>query len=110
ISEAVANMLPRGEPPERGGMSKLGTLVDTKSEAFDKNTEAFSGLVEELRKLSAEARRGGGEKAQRRHRERGKLLVRERIDRLLDPGSLWYVRRKGSRGGDSHGGRPRLPA
>src|SRR5215217_889036 len=89
MSAAVANMLPRGEPPERGGMSKLGTLVDTKSEAFEKNTEAFSGLVEELRKLSAEARRGGGKKAQGRHRERGKLLVRERIDRLLDPGTAF---------------------
>jgi acetyl-CoA carboxylase carboxyltransferase component len=89
MSEAVANMLLRGEPPERGGMSKLGTLVDTKSEAFEKNAEAFSGLVEELRKLSAEARRGGGKKAQSRHRERGKLLVRERIDRLLDPGTAF---------------------
>jgi 3-methylcrotonyl-CoA carboxylase beta subunit len=66
-------------------MSKLGTLVDTKSEVFEKHTEAFSQLVDELREISAEARRGGGEKAQRRHKERGKLLVRERIERLLDP-------------------------
>src|SRR5919107_1107455 len=66
-------------------MSKLGTLVDTKSEAFAESAEAFSGLVDELRERSAEARRGGGEKAQRRHRERGKLPVRERIERLLDP-------------------------
>jgi 3-methylcrotonyl-CoA carboxylase beta subunit len=87
--EAVANMLPRGEPPERGGMSKLRTLVDTKSEAFATNTEAFSGLVDELCEISAEARRGGGEKAQRRHRERGKLPVRERIERLLDPGTAF---------------------
>src|SRR5215210_1670056 len=65
-------------------MSKLGTLVDTKSEAFAESTERFGALVEELRERSAEARRGGGEKAQRRHRERGKLPVRERIERLLD--------------------------
>jgi 3-methylcrotonyl-CoA carboxylase beta subunit len=70
-------------------MSKLGTLVDSKSEAFEKNAEAFSGLVDELRKHSAEARRGGGEKAQRRHRERGKLPARERIERLLDPGTAF---------------------
>jgi 3-methylcrotonyl-CoA carboxylase beta subunit len=82
-------MLPRVEPPERGGMSKLGTIVDTRSEAFEKNAEAFSGLVDVLRKHSAEARRGGGEKAQRRHRERGKLPVRERIERLLDPGTAF---------------------
>jgi 3-methylcrotonyl-CoA carboxylase beta subunit len=70
-------------------MSTLGTFVDTKSEAFEKNTEAFLRLVDELRKHSAEARRGGGEKAQRRHRERGKLPVRERIERLLDPGTAF---------------------
>jgi len=66
-------------------MSKLGTLVDTKSEAFAESAEAFEVLLSELREHSAEARRGGGEKAQRRHRERGKLPVRERIERLLDP-------------------------
>jgi 3-methylcrotonyl-CoA carboxylase beta subunit len=70
-------------------MSKLATLVDTKSETFEKNTEVFSGLVDELRKHSAEARRGGGQKAQRRHKERGKLPVRERIERLLDPGTAF---------------------
>jgi 3-methylcrotonyl-CoA carboxylase beta subunit len=89
MPEAVANMLPRDEPPERGGMSKLGTLVDTNSEVFEKNTEAFSGLVDELREISAEARGGGGEKTQRRHRERGKLPVRERIERLLDLGTAF---------------------
>src|ERR687890_133915 len=70
-------------------MSKLGTLVDTKSEAFAESAEAFSGLVDELRERSAEARRGGGEKAQRRHRQRGKLPVRQRIERLLDPGTAF---------------------
>ncbi len=35
----------------------------------------------------ARARAGGGEEAVRRHREQGKLLVRERIEKLLDPGS-----------------------
>ncbi|HYQ83169.1 MAG TPA: carboxyl transferase domain-containing protein, partial [Rubrobacter sp.] len=63
--------------------------MDTKSEAFEKKAEAFSGLVQELHKHSAEARRGGGEKAQRRHRERGKLSARERIEGLLDPGTAF---------------------
>ncbi len=83
--EAVVNMTSKEGQPERGGMSRLGTLVDAKSGAFEKNAQAFSGLVDELRERSAEARRGGGEKAQRRHEERGKLPVRERIERLLDP-------------------------
>src|SRR5215210_6459885 len=70
-------------------MSNLKTLVDKKSEAFAQNAERFGALVDELRDRSAEARRGGGEKARRRHRERGKLPVRERIERLLDPGTAF---------------------
>src|ERR687894_638227 len=70
-------------------MSRLRTLVDAKSENFAESAERFEVLVDELREISAEARRGGGEKAQRRHRERGKLPVRERIERLLDPGTAF---------------------
>src|SRR5829696_1578526 len=70
-------------------MSKLGTLVDTKGGAFAENAERFGALVDELRERSAEARRGGGEKAQRRHRERGKLPVRTRVERLLDQGTAF---------------------
>ena len=44
-------------------------------------------LVAELREHLARARLGGGEAARRRHLERGKLLARDRVDRLLDPGS-----------------------
>jgi 3-methylcrotonyl-CoA carboxylase beta subunit len=44
-------------------------------------------LVAELREHLAVARAGGGEAARRRHLERGKLLARDRVDRLLDPGS-----------------------
>jgi 3-methylcrotonyl-CoA carboxylase beta subunit len=44
-------------------------------------------LVAELREHLAAARLGGGDAARRRHRERGKLLARDRVDRLLDPGS-----------------------
>ncbi len=70
-------------------MSRLGTLVDAGSEIFAENAERFARLVEGLRERSAEARRGGGEKAQKRHKERGKLPVRERIEGLLDPGTAF---------------------
>src|ERR687896_799605 len=70
-------------------MSRLRTLVDAKSEAFAESAERFRALVDELREISAESRRGGGEKAHRRHKERGKLPVRERIERLLDPGTAF---------------------
>src|SRR5215208_3301960 len=46
-------------------------------------------LVEELRERSAQVAGGGGEKALARHRERGKLTARERIDRLVDPDSAF---------------------
>ncbi len=44
-------------------------------------------LVAELRERLATARQGGSESARRKHTDRGKLLVRDRVDRLLDPGS-----------------------
>ena len=44
-------------------------------------------LVEELRQHLSVVRRGGSDAARKKHTDRGKLLVRDRIDRLLDPGS-----------------------
>src|SRR6478752_2664823 len=44
-------------------------------------------LVDDLRERLAVARRGGSESARTKHTDRGKLLVRDRVDRLLDPGS-----------------------
>ena len=44
-------------------------------------------LVEDLRRRLETARRGGSESARRKHLDRGKLLARDRIDQLLDPGS-----------------------
>ena len=70
-------------------MSKLGTLVGLKSEDFKENAEAYRELLEELRDRTQEARRGGGGKARKRHEERGKLPVRDRIDRLLDPNTAF---------------------
>src|SRR5437764_1547864 len=46
-------------------------------------------LVGELRERTAQVARGGGERAVERHRSRGKLLARERIDRLVDPGTAF---------------------
>jgi acetyl-CoA carboxylase carboxyltransferase component len=68
-------------------MDVLGTHVDPASEEFRTNRERMEGLVRELEHRLATARQGGGEKYLQRHREQGKLPVRERIDRLLDEGS-----------------------
>jgi 3-methylcrotonyl-CoA carboxylase beta subunit len=51
------------------------------------NTAAHAALVAELDKHLARVAQGGGERARQRHVERGKLLPRERVDALLDPGS-----------------------
>ena len=68
-------------------MSILESHLDTTSGDFAENRVRMDGLVAELRSRLAEVRRGGGEASVRRHRELGKLLVRERLERLLDPGT-----------------------
>ena len=70
-------------------MSKIRSHIDPKSEGFRENSEAYEELLLELRERSAQARRGGGEKARKRHEERGKLPVRDRIELLLDPGTAF---------------------
>jgi acetyl-CoA carboxylase carboxyltransferase component len=56
-------------------------------EEHDRRRERMEQLVAELRERTELVARGGGEKAVERHRSRGKLTARERIDRLVDPGS-----------------------
>jgi 3-methylcrotonyl-CoA carboxylase beta subunit len=65
----------------------LPTAADTASEAYRTNTAAHTALVAELRGRLATARLGGGAEARARHTERGKLLPRDRVEGLLDPGS-----------------------
>jgi acetyl-CoA carboxylase carboxyltransferase component len=60
-----------------------------RDDVFAARHERMSALVEELRRRTAEVSRGGGERAVARHRDRGKLTARERIDRLVDPGSAF---------------------
>ena len=68
-------------------MSRIESQLDTGGEEFRANAEHMRGLVDDLERTVARILQGGGEAAQERHRGRGKLLVRERIDALLDPGS-----------------------
>jgi 3-methylcrotonyl-CoA carboxylase beta subunit len=69
-------------------MALLETSVQ-RDEVFERRRERMEGLVAELRERSTEIARGGGEKATERHRSRGKLTARERIDRLVDPGGAF---------------------
>src|SRR5437773_9107587 len=68
-------------------MDRLETHIDPASEEFRRNRDRMTALVAELRERTGAVRQGGGERYVQRHREQGKLPVRERIERLLDPGS-----------------------
>jgi 3-methylcrotonyl-CoA carboxylase beta subunit/propionyl-CoA carboxylase len=68
-------------------MVALENHVDPADPIFHANRERMQQLVAELRERLSRARDGGGAKYVERHREQGKLPVRERIERLLDPGS-----------------------
>ena len=73
-------------------MAVLRSSIDPGSEAFRANEVAMRALVDDLRARMAVLTRngaGGDERSIARHRERGKLPVRERIDRLIDPGSAF---------------------
>lgn len=68
-------------------MSTLSSKLDTTSEAFRTNAAAMEQLVAELREKTAKAALGGSERSRERHTSRGKLLPRERVERLVDPAS-----------------------
>jgi len=68
-------------------MDRLVSHVETASETFRQNRERMTALVAELKERTARVRLGGGEKYLQRHRDQGKLPVRERIALLLDPSS-----------------------
>jgi 3-methylcrotonyl-CoA carboxylase beta subunit/propionyl-CoA carboxylase len=66
----------------------MTVLAETpRAASFDANREANLALVAELRERLVHVQRGGGDEAVARHTARGKLLARDRIDRLVDPGS-----------------------
>ena len=73
-------------------MAVLTTRIDPTSDEARANKAAMQSLVDDLRArqaVLAEGGAGGDERSIARHRERGKLPVRERIDRLLDPGTAF---------------------
>jgi 3-methylcrotonyl-CoA carboxylase beta subunit/propionyl-CoA carboxylase len=66
-------------------MDPIESHIDTTSELFASNRARMRTLVAELRDRAALVRQGGGARYLQRHRDQGKLPVRERIDKLLDP-------------------------
>lgn len=68
-------------------MQPLASHIDTNSKDFQVNSEFHRGLKEELKKKIEKVRMGGGEDAVKKHKARKKLPPRERIEKILDPGS-----------------------
>ncbi|WP_259407535.1 carboxyl transferase domain-containing protein [Streptomyces akebiae] len=89
-----ATQLQRGPAPSPSATGKhwptglrLPTGVDPLSEDYRRNRDAHAAAVEALRRRLSEAAEGGGERAREKHVARGKLLPRDRVETLLDPGS-----------------------
>jgi 3-methylcrotonyl-CoA carboxylase beta subunit/propionyl-CoA carboxylase len=70
-------------------MDRLHSHIDPNGETFRTNRGRMQALVNEYRARVEQVRQGGGAKYLARHREQGKLPVRERIDALIDPGSAF---------------------
>lgn len=68
-------------------MSVIISQLQISGESFQHNAAALRAVIEDLRSTLAQTALGGSEAARAKHTARGKLLVRERIDALLDPGS-----------------------
>ena len=65
----------------------LRSIADLAAPAFRRNDEAHRALVAELRERLRQVSAGGGDTARERHQARGKLLPRDRVDKLADPAS-----------------------
>ncbi len=70
-------------------MEILNSHINPADERFTHNSDHNRALAEELHTRLAQVREGGGEKYRQRHTDQGKLFVRERIDKLIDPGSAF---------------------
>jgi len=88
-------------------MPKIKSQISTSSDEFQANAAAMRGLVADLAQKRAEAGNGGPDKLKERHTARGKLLPRDRVLRLIDPGSpfleLSPLAAMGMYSGDIHG-------
>jgi 3-methylcrotonyl-CoA carboxylase beta subunit/propionyl-CoA carboxylase len=70
-------------------MDQLTTHIDPQAPEFKANADRLRGLVGEYRARLAKVAEGGGPASTERHRRQGKLPVRERIEKLLDPGTAF---------------------
>jgi len=86
-------------------MITLPTQIDTSSDVFEKNCSAMGEALDILAKDLTRSREGGGEKYVQRHLDRGRLLPRERVERLLDRDG-WFLEIAPLAGMDLEGNKP----
>ncbi len=67
-------------------MATIGSDL-VKDRSYAKNVDSFHALQERFKSIASTVRQGGGKEAVEKHRRRGKLFVRDRIEKLIDPGS-----------------------
>ncbi|HEY0374051.1 MAG TPA: carboxyl transferase domain-containing protein [Amnibacterium sp.] len=70
-------------------MPRIDTHLDVRGDEFRRNREHMRELVANLERRLARVRAGGGDAQVERHRSRGKLLARERVERLVDRGAAF---------------------
>src|SRR2546423_9311295 len=85
---------------------RLHSTIDPTSPDFARNAEVMRGLVAELREKLKVVAGGGGATSRARHTSRGKMLARQRVDLLVDPGTAFLelspLAAHGLYGGDVH--------
>src|SRR2546423_8326266 len=87
-SPGTASLLPFVSARYALGVAVLESHVE-RTDEFERRHGRLEALVAELRERTAQVAAGGGERAVERHRSPGKLLARERVDRLLRPGAAF---------------------
>src|SRR5690554_6629393 len=81
------SLYPQGRCTDEYPMTILQSKINPRSDEFQANHQAMQQVVTDLREKVETIHQGGGPEYQKRHTERGKLLPRERINKLLDEGS-----------------------
>jgi 3-methylcrotonyl-CoA carboxylase beta subunit len=83
---AVASLTP---PHQAAAISRIQTAVDPSSDEFQENQKQMSVVMNKVQELSRKIQQGGPEKARAKHLARKKMLPRDRITALIDPGTTF---------------------
>lgn len=83
---AIAHLTP---PHQAGAISRLQTNVDTSSDEFKENRANMGDVMARMQELARRVQRGGPDKAREKHMARKKMLPRDRVTALIDPGTTF---------------------